>query len=76
VKICSINPHGYSSQLFVTYLSLSELDKGKGQAYWTSRCAAVMGAKISDTVSYTAPNGEEIKVEIKEFKPCLVAYAT
>jgi transcription elongation factor GreA len=28
--------------------------------------AAVMGAKIGDTVSYTAPNGKEIKVEIKE----------
>jgi transcription elongation factor GreA len=27
--------------------------------------AAVMGAKIGDTVSYTAPNGKEIKVEIK-----------
>jgi len=26
---------------------------------------AVMGAKIGDTVSYTAPNGKEIKVEIK-----------
>lgn len=27
---------------------------------------AVMGAKIGDTVSYTAPNGKEIKVEIKD----------
>ena len=27
--------------------------------------SAVMGAKIGDTVSYTAPNGKEIKVEIK-----------
>ncbi|MEJ6617687.1 MAG: transcription elongation factor GreA [Candidatus Planktophila sp.] len=27
--------------------------------------AAVMGAKIGSTVSYTAPNGKEIKVEIK-----------
>jgi transcription elongation factor GreA len=27
--------------------------------------AAVMGAKIGETVSYTAPNGKEIKVEIK-----------
>lgn len=27
--------------------------------------AAVMGAKIGDTVSYTAPNGKKIKVEIK-----------
>jgi transcription elongation factor GreA len=27
--------------------------------------AAVMGAKIGDSVSYTAPNGREIKVEIK-----------
>jgi len=26
----------------------------------------VMGAKIGDTVSYTAPNGKEIKVEIQE----------
>jgi len=25
-----------------------------------------MGAKIGDTVSYTAPNGKEIKVDIKE----------
>jgi transcription elongation factor GreA len=25
-----------------------------------------MGAKIGDTVSYTAPNGKEIRVEIKE----------
>jgi transcription elongation factor GreA len=24
-----------------------------------------MGAKIGETVSYTAPNGKEIKVEIK-----------
>jgi transcription elongation factor GreA len=31
--------------------------------------AAVMGAKIGDTVSYTAPNGKEIKVEIKDAKP-------
>jgi transcription elongation factor GreA len=28
--------------------------------------AAVMGAKIGDTVSYATPNGKEIKVEIKE----------
>jgi transcription elongation factor GreA len=28
-----------------------------------------MGAKIGDTVSYTAPNGKEIKVEIKDAKP-------
>jgi len=27
--------------------------------------AAVMGAKIGETVSYTAPNGREIKVVIK-----------
>jgi transcription elongation factor GreA len=27
--------------------------------------AAVMGAKIGESVSYTAPNGREIKVEIK-----------
>jgi transcription elongation factor GreA len=31
--------------------------------------AAVMGAKIGETVSYTAPNGKEIKVEIKDAKP-------
>ena len=31
--------------------------------------SAVMGAKIGDTVSYTAPNGKEIKVEIKDAKP-------
>ena len=31
--------------------------------------AAVMGAKIGDTVSYTAPNGKEIKVEIQDAKP-------
>ena len=28
--------------------------------------SAVMGAKIGDTVSYTAPNGKAISVEIKE----------
>jgi transcription elongation factor GreA len=27
--------------------------------------SAVLGAAIGDTVSYTAPNGREIKVEIK-----------
>ena len=27
--------------------------------------SAVMGAKIGDSVSYTAPNGREIKVDIK-----------
>jgi transcription elongation GreA/GreB family factor len=31
--------------------------------------AAVMGAKIGETVSYTAPNDKEIKVEIKDAKP-------
>ncbi|EFA23510.1 GreA/GreB family elongation factor [Bifidobacterium gallicum] len=31
--------------------------------------AAIMGAKVGDTVSYTLPNGREMKVVIKESKP-------
>lgn len=31
--------------------------------------AAIMGAKVGDTVSYKAPNGREISVSIKEAKP-------
>lgn len=31
--------------------------------------AAIMGAKVGDTVSYTAPNGREIKVAILEAEP-------
>ena len=31
--------------------------------------AAIMGAKKGDTVTYTAPNGKEITVEIKDSQP-------
>ena len=31
--------------------------------------SAIMGAKVGDTVSYTAPNGREIKVAILEAEP-------
>jgi transcription elongation factor GreA len=31
--------------------------------------SAIMGAKIGDTVTYTAPNGREIKVAILEAEP-------
>lgn len=34
--------------------------------------AAIMGHKVGDKTSYTAPNGKEIKVEIVSVKPYLV----
>lgn len=31
--------------------------------------ASIMGRKVGDTVTYTAPNGREIPVEVKDAKP-------
>jgi diacylglycerol kinase family enzyme len=31
--------------------------------------AAILGAKVGDRVSYTAPTGKELKVEVVEAKP-------
>ena len=50
-----------------TWLTQEAADRLRGElAHLESGGRKEITAKIGDTVSYTAPNGKEIKVEIQE----------